>query len=170
MALWAIFGVSHVFRHNYRSRDARKALIPSFMAPDLAWHIPGGHMICGHQAHPSPFWPENGHFAPFFFKRVCLMGTHTFRRVARPKRAGGVHNVCQNKFKLPTTLQSQDFAFWSQKNSSIFRPPPRNKTGVSFKGMPFEKRLFGSLFWESITFDWQRVRSWYWYFIWFLVF
>ena len=32
-----------------------------------------------------------------------------------------------------------------------------------FKGRPLEKRLFGSLFWEGITFDWQRVTSWYWY-------
>ena len=50
-------------------------------------------------------------FCSIFFKRVCLMGAHTFRRGAHPKRAGWVHIVCQNKFELPTTLQSRDFAF-----------------------------------------------------------
>ena len=46
---------------------------------------------------------------------------------------------------------------------------PKSLLGVystkiqGFKGRPPEKLHFGSLFWGSITFDWRRVRSWYWY-------
>ena len=96
-------------------------------------------------------WP----FCSIFFKRVCHMGAHTFRRGARPKRAGGVHHVCQSKFELPTTLQSQDFAFWSQKNSSIFIPPPVIKRGGSFKKNSLSVRTST----DSSTFSYSKIRK-----------
>ena len=146
MALWAIFGVSHVFRHNYRSRGARKALIPSFLAPDLAWHIPGV------QARPTWFADTRHivlHFVPkmaillHFFSSGCASWVHIlFGGVRAPKGPEGSIMCAKTSLNFLRHSNPKILHFEVRKIPP-FPPPPVIKRGVPLK------RSSETLHWDS---------------------
>ena len=125
-------------------------------------------------------------------KSICTHQAHRLKKIAKKSRFCGttVHGtlfgpdgllrskMVLNMFFGPLTIS---YDAWMMSHTKLKKLFLRLKIGPKvtfspksllalcssniegFKGRPLEKRLFGSLFWEGITFDWRRVRSWYWY-------